>query len=69
MSDVANIKDDFEESPVRTRFNGKQAAFIEVYRIGDQSAIEVADKVKAYIQQQQSKLPKVMSLAIGMTTR
>jgi multidrug efflux pump subunit AcrB len=63
LSDVANIKDDFEESPVRTRFNGKQAAFIEVYRIGDQSAIEVADKVKAYIQQQQSKLPQGYELS------
>ncbi|KPV94410.1 Cobalt-zinc-cadmium resistance protein CzcA [Pseudoalteromonas sp. P1-9] len=57
LSDVANIQDGFEESPVRTRFNGKQAAFIEVYRIGDQSAIDVADKVKDYIQSQQGKLP------------
>jgi multidrug efflux pump subunit AcrB len=57
LADVANINDDFEESPVRTRFNGKQAAFIEVFRIGDQSAIEVADKVKDYIARQQNNLP------------
>ncbi|MDE3274308.1 efflux RND transporter permease subunit, partial [Pseudoalteromonas sp. G4] len=63
LSDVANIKDDFEESPVRTRFNGKQAAFIEVYRIGDQSAIDVADKVKAYIENQQGKLPEGYELS------
>ncbi|WP_372767008.1 efflux RND transporter permease subunit [Pseudoalteromonas sp.] len=63
LSDVANIRDDFEESPVRTRFNGKQAAFIEVYRIGDQSAIDVADKVKAYIENQQGKLPQGYELS------
>lgn len=57
LNDIAVIRDDFEETPVRTRFNGKGAAFIDVYRIGQQSAIDVADKVKAYIESQQSKLP------------
>jgi multidrug efflux pump subunit AcrB len=57
LQDIAEISDAFEESPVRTRFNGKQAAFIQVYRIGQQSAIDVADKVKDYINEQQSTLP------------
>ncbi|KAF7765104.1 hypothetical protein PCIT_b1250 [Pseudoalteromonas citrea] len=57
LEDVATILDAFEETPVRTRFNGKQAAFIEVYRIGQQSAIEVADSVKTYIEARQSTLP------------
>ncbi|MBQ4863063.1 efflux RND transporter permease subunit [Pseudoalteromonas sp. MMG013] len=57
LDDIATILDDFEETPVRTRFNGKQAAFIEVYRIGQQSAIEVADKIKAYIESRQDTLP------------
>ncbi|MDP7593321.1 MAG: efflux RND transporter permease subunit, partial [Litorilituus sp.] len=33
------------------------AVFIDVYRIGQQSAIEVADKVKRYIDQKQGSLP------------
>jgi multidrug efflux pump subunit AcrB len=57
LSDLAIIKDDFEETPVRTRFNGKQAAFIDVYRLGQQSAIDVADAVKTYINDKQSSLP------------
>ncbi len=57
LRDVADIKDDFEETPVRTRFNGHQAAFIEIYRIGDQSAIEVANAVKQYIEDRQNTLP------------
>ncbi|MGQ8366841.1 efflux RND transporter permease subunit [Glaciecola sp. 1036] len=63
LGDIATITDDFEEDPVRTRFNGKQAAFIDVYRIGDQSAIEVADKVKQYIETKQQNLPKGFELS------
>ena len=58
LSDIATVNDDFEETPVRTRFNGKQAAFIDVYRIGPQSAIEVADAVKSYITSEQANLPQ-----------
>lgn len=63
LGDIAIIKDDFEETPVRTRFNGKQAAFIDVYRIGPQSAITVADEVKNYIKEQQSSLPQGFELS------
>jgi multidrug efflux pump subunit AcrB len=57
LKDIAKITDGFEETPIRTRFNGHPAAFIDVYRIGPQNAIEVADKVKAYIIDQQVNLP------------
>lgn len=62
LGDIASINDGFEETPVNVRFNGKQAAFIEVYRIGPQSAIEVADEVKAFIAKQQATLPKGFEL-------
>ncbi|MBL4910054.1 MAG: efflux RND transporter permease subunit [Alteromonadaceae bacterium] len=63
LQDIAIINDGFEETPVRTRFNGKPAAFIDVYRIGKQSAIEVADKVKEYIEQKQQSLPQGFELS------
>ena len=63
LEDIATVTDGFEEYPIRTRFNGKQAAFIEVYRIGQQSAIEVADKVKEYIEARQDSLPRGYSLS------
>ncbi|MGJ8692197.1 MAG: efflux RND transporter permease subunit [Thalassotalea sp.] len=63
LEDIATITDGFEESPVRTRFNGKKAAFIEVYRIGQQSAITVADQVKSYISDKQQDLPVGYSLS------
>lgn len=63
LGDIAAINDGFEETPVRTRFNGKQAAFIDVYRIGPQSAIDVADAVKNYIDVQQKSLPEGFELS------
>ena len=63
LGDIANISDDFEETPVRTRFNGKQAAFLDVYRIGPQSAITVADEVKDFIVEQQINLPQGFELS------
>lgn len=63
LSDIAIIKDEFEEMPVRARFNGKKAAFLDVYRIGQQSAIDVADAVRTYIDNQQSTLPVGVELS------
>lgn len=63
LRDIANVTDGFEESALRTRFNGKPAAMLNVYRVGDQSAIEVADKVKAYVHEQQASLPQGLELS------
>lgn len=62
LGDIANINDGFEETPVNVRFNGKLAVLIDVYRIGPQSAIEVADEVKEFIDNQQEKLPQGFEL-------
>jgi len=63
LRDIATINDGFEESPVRTRFNSQPAMEIEVFRVGDQSAIDVADAVKNYIEQKQQQLPEGLSLS------
>ena len=62
LSDIAKISNAFEETPMRTRFNGLPAAMIEVYRVGDQNAISLAKSVRDYIDQQQALLPKGMHL-------
>ncbi|GHE83316.1 efflux RND transporter permease subunit [Thalassotalea profundi] len=62
LRDIAIVDDGFEEEPLRARFNGKQGAMIEVYRIGNQNAIEVADAVKEYIKSRQDTLPEGFEL-------
>ena len=58
LEDVANIRDEFEESPVRSHFNGNPAVFVEIYRIGQQSAIEISDLVKSYVEERKNNLPQ-----------
>ncbi len=64
VKDIARVVDGFEETALRSRFNGKLAAFVDVYRVGDQSAIDVADKVKAYVAKRQAGLPKGVELSV-----
>ncbi|MBT8080964.1 MAG: efflux RND transporter permease subunit [Gammaproteobacteria bacterium] len=63
VGDVANVIDGFEEESLRTRFNGKFAAFIDVGRVGNQNAIDIADFVKEYITARQDALPVGMELS------
>ena len=63
LGDIARIDDGFKEDPVRTRFDGQPAMAIDIYRVGQQSAITIADQVKHYITQQQSVLPEGVQVA------
>ncbi len=58
LADVARVLDGFEEESLKVAFNGKSAAFINVYRVGEQSALDIANKVKDYIAKQQPQVPK-----------
>ncbi|MEH6470738.1 MAG: efflux RND transporter permease subunit [Halopseudomonas sp.] len=62
LGDIARINDGFKEDPVRTRFDGKPAMAVDVYRVGQQSSIVIADQVKDYIVNQQSALPEGVSI-------
>jgi multidrug efflux pump subunit AcrB len=63
VNDIATVVDGFVEDSMRTRFNGKHAAFVSVSRVGSQSAIEIAEKVKAYIASRQDTLPVGLELS------
>ncbi len=62
LGQIATITDGFEEQPLETQFNGKQAVMLEVIRVGDQSAIKVADAVHDYIAKSKETLPSGISL-------
>jgi len=63
LAQIANIQNGFEEVPLKARFNGENAALIEVYRVGDQSALDVANKVKAYIEKARETLPNNITIS------
>ena len=57
LGDVAQVRDGFEDSDIAAFFDGRPAAMVKVYRVGDQDALEVADTVKNYLEQQRELLP------------
>ncbi len=64
LEDIAVIKDGFEDSDIFASFDGQPAVLIDVYRIGDQTPIEVADAVKRNLETFREILPKGLSLNI-----
>ena len=63
LGEIAVIRDEFEENPIQAHFNGRPALVLEVYRVGDQNAIDVANTVKAYIEEAKNRLPPSVSLS------
>lgn len=53
LGDVATVIDGFAETDQSAQFDGEPAVIVEVYRVGDQNALEIVEKVRAYIAQAQ----------------
>jgi multidrug efflux pump subunit AcrB len=49
LGEVATVKDGFEEGDKIVMFNGKPSLFIEVMRTGNESAIDISQKVQQYV--------------------
>lgn len=62
IKDLGVVRDGFSEDPLEFRYNGRSAAFIDVYRVGEQSAIEVARVVRDYIASPPGWLPPGIEL-------
>jgi multidrug efflux pump subunit AcrB len=62
LKDIATIKDDFAETGRFSEFNGKQAFSIQVLSVGDQSELEISQKVRDYVASKQASMPSGVSL-------
>jgi len=64
LGDIATLVDGFEETDRLDRFDGQPGALVEVFRVGEQSALDIAESVKAYRVEAQAWLPEGIRLAI-----
>ena len=64
LGEVADIKDGFEERDLVLEFNGKPSLWVKVLRVGDESALEIAKKVKKYVKNAPSRFPEGIHLYI-----
>lgn len=64
LGDVAKVTDGFEESRKILRFNGKPALLVEVLRLNNESALEIAKQVKSYAARAPQRFPQGISVHI-----
>ena len=62
LGEVADIKDGFQEDKVLTDFNGKPTMFVLVSRTGKESAIDISNKVKKYVEESSTRFPNGIQL-------
>ncbi len=63
LGDVATVIDGFADTDQSTRFDQKPAVLINVFRTGEQNTLDVAAKVKDYVEQAAFWLPEGIDTA------
>ncbi len=57
LGDIARVTDGFAETDVTSRFDGQPVALVQIYRVGDQSALRLSRQVKGFIAERSAALP------------
>ncbi|MBI1291038.1 MMPL family transporter [bacterium] len=65
LSDVAEVREGFEDSDNFASYNGRRAIGISIYRIGDETPISVATAAREAVSTIESTLPAGIHLAIN----
>ena len=68
LGDIANVVDGFADIETYGRFDGKPAAMLQVFRIGEQKPTEISASIVSYVEENGSKLPDSLQLAIWNDT-
>ena len=57
LRDIAHIDDSFADTDLYARFNGQRAVMLDVYRVGRETPIQVADAVREQLEEFAPMLP------------
>ena len=57
LGDIASVIDGFTEGNLSSVYQGKPAVMIDITRVGDENAIDIADQVKGYIDEASQRFP------------
>lgn len=64
VSDVATIRDGFRDNDQKASFNGKPAVMVNVYRVGSETPLDVAEATKEYVAELESTLPEGLEVDV-----
>ncbi len=62
LGEVARVIDGFAETDQTSRFDGRPAILVKVFRTGDQRALEVAGAVNRYVAEASARLPDGLTI-------
>lgn len=62
LRDVARVVDGFAETDQFARFDGQPAVLVQVFRVGEQSALELSERVREYVRTAQARMPEGIQL-------
>ena len=62
LGDVASVVDGFAETDQSARFDGKPAVLVQVFRVGEQSALEISEAVGKYVETARARMPEGIQL-------
>ena len=68
LGDVARVVDGFAQTDQRSRFNGEPALMLQVFRTGEQGALEISRAVRAYAEHAQARMPEGVRLTAWSDT-
>jgi len=63
LGEIAEVRDTFQETDTFATFDGKPAAMVKVFRVGDQKPTEISDIVGKYVEEHNGSLPPSVHLA------
>jgi multidrug efflux pump subunit AcrB len=64
LGDLAQVRDGFADSDLSNAFNGSPAAIVAVFRVGEESVLDVAGSVKDYVADLEGTLPTGVSVSL-----
>jgi multidrug efflux pump subunit AcrB len=65
LSDIADVRDGFEESEREAYFNGQRAVFLSVFSSEEQPPLKVAAAVRRFIEAQRPNLPPSVGVTLS----
>jgi len=68
LKDIADIKDGFVETESFSELDGKPALTIQVFSVGDQSELMIAEKVRQFVAEKNESIPSGMTLTAWADT-
>ena len=62
LGEVGNVIDGFADTDQESRFDGKPAMVVKVFRTGDEQALEVTGAVHSYVEEAQARMPEGVTI-------